>query len=251
MPTTDALLNDFAIRSFRDIADSDYIAARLSLRAQLIPQFLWQSLQALEKYLKCILVLNRIKAPKCHDLDELLKEFVKAKKFSLQLSSETEKFIEYLDTYGRFRYYETPYYTVGYELFDLDRAVWEVRRYARVLDYVLKRPDGAEVSMLREELKRNEAATKRPPQEFSIGGGFLERVLAKPTHPSRPGLVWHNLRFGKARRKRVMHSLTSLSGNSPLFLHPEILDEVLKYAFVPKDVANAYRTSQPKQTKAK
>jgi hypothetical protein len=48
-----------------------------------------------------------------------------------------------------------------------------------------------------------------------------------------------------------MHSLTSLSGNSPLFLHPEILDEVLKYAFVPKDVANAYRTSQPKQTKAK
>src|SRR5688572_4958760 len=58
-----ALLNNFAVRSFRDVADGDYIAARLSFRSQLIPQFLWQSLQAIEKYLKCILVLNRIKAP--------------------------------------------------------------------------------------------------------------------------------------------------------------------------------------------
>ena len=55
---TDILLNDFATRSFREIADCDYIAARLSYRAQLVPQFLWQSLQAIEKYLKCALVLN-------------------------------------------------------------------------------------------------------------------------------------------------------------------------------------------------
>jgi len=56
------LLNDFATRSFRDVADQDYIAARLSYRHGLIPQFHWQALQALEKYIKAILLYNRIKA---------------------------------------------------------------------------------------------------------------------------------------------------------------------------------------------
>ena len=44
------LLNDFATRSFREIADQDYIAARLSYRHGLYPQFHWQSLQAIEKH---------------------------------------------------------------------------------------------------------------------------------------------------------------------------------------------------------
>ncbi|MCA1796649.1 MAG: HEPN domain-containing protein [Geobacteraceae bacterium] len=56
------LINDFATRSFRDVADQDYIAARLSYRHGLYPQFHWQSLQALEKYLKAILLYNREQA---------------------------------------------------------------------------------------------------------------------------------------------------------------------------------------------
>lgn len=55
----EALMNDFATRSFRDIADQDYIAARLSYRYGLYSQFHWQSLQAIEKYLKAILLYNR------------------------------------------------------------------------------------------------------------------------------------------------------------------------------------------------
>ena len=62
------LINDFAIRSFRDIADYDYISARMAYRAKLLPQFLWLGLQAIEKYLKCILLLNRIKAKIIHNL---------------------------------------------------------------------------------------------------------------------------------------------------------------------------------------
>jgi hypothetical protein len=38
--TLDGLLNDFALRSFRDIADADYIAARMACRAALVTQFL-------------------------------------------------------------------------------------------------------------------------------------------------------------------------------------------------------------------
>lgn len=243
MTSTDILLNDFATRSFRDIADGDYIAARLSFRALLIPQFLWQSLQAIEKYLKCILVLNRIKAPKCHDLTQLLEAFERSKKFEVRMSAETHRFLKYLDTYGRFRYYETPYYTVGDELFCLDRAVWEIRRYARVIDYKAKFLDGREVYLLPHELERNKRAESRPPQEFSIIGGHLENILAKRDHPSRPALVWHNLYFGAGRRISVRHRRISSSGNSPLSLHPEILDEVLKYVFLPKDVVTAYRNA--------
>ncbi len=240
---TDILLNDFATRSFREIADCDYIAARLSYRAQLVPQFLWQSLQAIEKYLKCALVLNRIKAPKSHDLGELLASFEKAKKFEIRLSAETREFFTYLDTYGRFRYYETPYYTLGDELFRLDQAVWEVRRYARVIDYKLDVGVQKKVSLLEQELKRNEHAESRPPQEFRINGGHLEKVLAKSDHPSRPALIWHNLYFGSRRRKTVRYRHMSSSGNSPLSLHPELLDEVLKYVFLPKDVIMAYRNT--------
>lgn len=235
------LLNDFALRSFREIADGDYIAARLSFRSQLIPQFLWQSLQALEKYLKCILVLNRIKAPRSHSLEELLHAFENAGKFEIRMSAKTRKFLEYLDTYGRFRYYETPYHTFGNELFRLDHAVWEIRRYARVLDYKVSLPDGQELLGLEAELRRNERAEARSPQEFSIIGGHIEKILAKRDHPSRPALIWNNLYFGKSRRKHIRYRRFLMAGNSPLSLHPEILDEVLKYVFLPKDVVQAYR----------
>src|SRR3954451_19148338 len=56
------LLNDFAIRSFRDVGDGDYVSARVTYRAGLTMQYLWASQQAIEKYLKCILLLNRIPA---------------------------------------------------------------------------------------------------------------------------------------------------------------------------------------------
>ena len=241
MTKPEVLVNNFAIRSFRETADCDYIAARLSLRASLVPQFLWQSLQAIEKYLKCILVLNRVRAPKCHDLSQLLDEFSKANVFELRMSKGTSKFIEYLDTYGRFRYYETPYFAKGDELFQLDKAVWEIRRYARILDSVLTLPNGRKIKILNHELERNKRAESRPPQEFSIVGGYLEQILSKQDHPSRPALVWHNLYFGTGRRKTVRHRTSLRAGNSPLSLHPEILDEVLKYVFLPKDVVAAYR----------
>lgn len=243
MTPNEVLLNDFATRSFRDVADCDYIAARLSFRAQLVQQFLWQSLQAIEKYLKCILVLNRIKAPKCHDIAKILNEVESVGKFDVRLTEETRKFFVYLDKYARFRYFETPYYTIGNELFRVDRAVWELRRYARVLDYRVRVNENKEMHMLLHELTRNERAERRPFQEFSIVGGHLEAILAKPDHPSRSGLVWHNLFFGRTHRKRVKHRRVSSGGNSPLSLHPELLEEVLKYVFLPSDVIAAYRNA--------
>ncbi|MBD5749812.1 HEPN domain-containing protein, partial [Citrobacter freundii] len=50
------LLNNAAKRSFRDMADQDYLTARVCFKNNLPFQFLWMSQQAIEKYIKCILL---------------------------------------------------------------------------------------------------------------------------------------------------------------------------------------------------
>jgi len=240
----DPLINNFATRSFRDTGDGDYIAARLTYRAGLIPQFLWSSLQAIEKYLKCVLVLNRIRAPKGHDLVEILLVFEKNKNFDIRLTEGTRKFLLYIDTYARHRYYETPYYAKGEELNSLDRAVWEIRRYARPMNYSIRTSQGNDVDLLPHEIAANASAERHPPHRFTIIGGRLESIIANRDHPSREPLLWQNAFFGCKPRKTVTQRIRMESGNSPLSLHPEILDEVLKYVWLPKDVIHAYRNAR-------
>jgi HEPN domain-containing protein len=242
-PSTDALLNDFATRSFRDTADEDYIAARLAFRARLIPQFLWGSLQALEKYLKCILVLNRIKAARGHDLAAILAMFEKSAPFELRLTARSKKFLQFLDTYGRHRYFESSWYVMGGELVDLDRAVWEVRRYARIMQYEFHGANGLKRSALSIELAHNIDAESRHPQEFHVMNGRLESILDKKDHPARKPLIWQNGFFGRSRRRSVRLRSGLQGANSPLTLHPELLAEVREYVWLPKDVIEAYRTA--------
>lgn len=239
----EVLLNDFATRSFRDIADQDYISARLSYRAQLIPQFLWSSLQALEKYLKCILLLNRIQAKNVrHDLGAALHLIDKHAPFTLRLRESSRHLITHLDTYGRFRYLETPFHVKGLELPQLDFAVWEIRRYCKILNYERRSSNGESKPMLDLELKAIEQSENKPPQQFHLTGGMIESILKNKKHPARSALIWQNLCFGIALRKTVQMPHMFHATNSPLSLHPEILDEVLNYVFLPKDVIDAYRT---------
>jgi hypothetical protein len=81
-----ALLNDFAFRCFRDIGDGDYIVARQAFRQRLIQQALWSGLQAIEKYLKCILLVNRVVADELnHDLGKALALIRSELKFEVRL----------------------------------------------------------------------------------------------------------------------------------------------------------------------
>jgi HEPN domain-containing protein len=238
-----AFLNDFAIRCFRDTADGDYIAARMAYRAQLMPQFLWACLQAIEKYLKCILLLNRIKSDQAtHDLTACLQKIEASAKFKMHLSDFTHKFIVYLDRYGRFRYFEVPYYVMGQEIWLLDQAVWEIRRYCTVLDYSTPTADGGQVSRLERELKRIARSESVSPQKFVLSdGGKLENIIRDKKHRAREALIWNNGYFGNRIRKKLVMHATMHSANSPLSLHPEMLDEVTKYVYVPKDVKREYR----------
>jgi hypothetical protein len=239
----DAYLNDFATRSFRDTADHDYIMARAAYRAELDAQFLWSGLQAIEKYIKAILLYNRVAQPMKpderlgHHLDRGLKA-LEALPFRITLSETSHEIIEHLDTFGRFRYLDTPYYVRDNELLKLDKAVWEIRLYCRVIAHQMK-VGGEVVDMLPYHLADIERTLKDPRPVLGTSGQ-IETILSNKKHPARPALVWKNLFFNRHNRKTIKWRSRMHSVNSPLSLHPEILEEVVKYVWLPGEVRRAY-----------
>lgn len=218
----------------------DYIAARMLYRAGLVEQFHWQGLQALEKYLKAILLYNRVKAKRIgHDLSRALAKTGQLP-FELELTAPAHQLIEHLDKFGRFRYLEASYYIHGPKLVELDRTVWEIRRYCRVLKYEVKLPDGSVKQMLPIELESIEQSKNAPPYKFKIIGGALEKILDNKDNAAREPLVWQNGFFGSKHRKTVTMHIRRQGKNSPLSLHPEILDELKEYVYLSKEVIEAY-----------
>lgn len=200
------------------------------------------SQQAIEKYLKCILLLNRIPATNMyHYLCFGLNKVDRESGFQLSVSPDSRKLIEHLSRYGSHRYFETSYYSVGSEVFTLDRTIWEVRRYCTVLNYSLEKTDGQKKEMLGLELRRIKQSEKCAPQKFQLLGGYLEKIIRDKKHPARAALIWENLYFGKSLRRTVSHGRRFYAANAPLYLHPEILDEVQKYVLIPGKIADAYR----------
>lgn len=236
------LVNDFAIRSFRETADKDYIAARMAYRARLIQPFLWSALHCLEKYVKGILVLNRVKAHKGHSVLPGIERIKQHGKFELDLSADTVKFIKKLEDYGaEYRYYEVSYDIRPFDIVRFDRAVWELRRYCQPLDYDTVDINGKMVNLLTHELDRVHRAKAKDEKGTCVMGGFLEMIIEKKDHPAREALIWNNLFFGPSRRRGVKMRPDWEAGNSPFFLHPEIIDEVVKYVYIPKDIAEGVR----------
>ena len=237
------LVNDFAIRSFRETADKDYIAARMAYRARLIQPFRWSALHCLEKYVKGILLLNRVDAKNLgHSVLPGIERMKQHGKFELDLSADTAKFIKNLEDGGA----EDRYYLVSYDIeaFDIarfDRAVWELRRYCQPLDYDTVDINGKPVNSLTHEVDRIHRAKVKHEKGTCITGGILEKIIEKKDHPARESLIWNNLYFGPSRRKAVKMRPDWEAGNSPFFLHPEIIVEVAKYVTLPKDIAEGVR----------
>ncbi len=238
---THILVNDFALRSLRETADKDYVHARLAYRSKLVPQFLWSSLHALEKYVKCILVLNRIDATRVkHEVKAGLQRLNASGKFKIDLSKPAMSFVDRLEAGARFRYYETSYHAVDVDLPKLDRAVWELRRYCQPLDYAFE-VDGTAQDQLQNNLRRLRLALEAGEKGTCIAHGWLETVIETTTHSAREALLWKNLYFGKSKRTSVRIANFMEAGNSPLYLHPEIVDEVARYIYLPEKVKAAYR----------
>ena len=73
-----------------------------------------------------------------------------------------------------------------------------------------------------------------------IAGGHLEKILTNRENPAREHLLWHNGYFGRGRRTVTIRGGFS-AVNSGLIHTAELLEEILKYAYVPRDVVKVYR----------
>ena len=249
MPQTerDVILNTFAIRSFRDTADRDYIHARLAYRARLIPQFQWSALHCLEKYAKGILLINRIPAKSLrHEVSSALDLLAKYGKFTIKLSEPARELIDLLESGAEFRYFEVSYFSRRFDIVRLDTAVSELRRYCQVLDWEIDTPNGKH-NFFESGLAQIGHAAANKQTETCIMSGWLEGIIKDRKHPAREPLLWKNLFFGLSKRKTVKVHGYEEAGNSPLYMHPEILDDVVKYVYLPKRIANEWRTELSKR----
>lgn len=234
-------VNSFATQSFRDQADRDYVAARLACRFELMPQFLWAAQQAVEKYLKAIFLYNRINATNVrHDLAKAM-NLTKRLPFEIELSARSRSFLDHLAEYGEFRYIDVPYYVEGYAMVDLDLLIWELRRYCQVLDVfgkVLPPAEQAQLDTAKDQLSKS---SNMPKHKFRLSGGVLEKMLDENAHPSRSALLWNNFVYGVRSRSTVRVKEHVHVQNPLLYLYPEMLDELLKYVFIPRHLVDGYR----------
>jgi HEPN domain-containing protein len=228
-PKKTPYINDFASRCFRDVADEDYLAARAAFRSDLIFPILTNGHQALEKYLKAILLYNRRSSKNVgHDLEKALAAVKAIPDIKFDFPPRVEETIKYFEDYGRSRYFEVSYHKRGDACLRLDHAVWSIRRYCRYLRAVL--PDGT--SMRDKTVAMLQAKqTLDAPHKYRIVGGYLEKILDQQV--SRPKarelLVWKNFYYGGRHRQIIKKYKNSWSAaNSPLSMHPEIYDDVKK-----------------------
>lgn len=179
-------------------------------RLGLIEQFQWSALQAIEKYLKAILLYNGYSAKGLsHNLMEALRRVEKITEFNIQLQDEERSLIQHLDENGQNRYLEQYSFTLGEELLWLDSTVWSLRRYCQVLNHTITDTKGQCVNMLELNLKAiHSDFYKKNPQKFRLIGGFLETVLDRNKEKGlREQLIWKNFKYGK-RRKNVIKNFT-------------------------------------------
>ena len=196
-------------------------------------------------------MINRIPAKHIgHDLSKAL-EFTHQLPFKISFSRSSRDFIKHIDTFGRFRYLEGSFYVTGPKLIELDKTVWEIRRYCKSINYEIRLNDGYMRNMLELELKRIELSEQESPNKFRLFGGYLEKVVIDKNHPARRPLIWQNAFFGSSSRSRITMRVPNSATNAPLSLHPEILDEIIKYVHLPKEIIFAYRSEITKRSRAK
>lgn len=215
------ILNTFANDVFRMQADCDYISARASYKMHLRQQFLWSALQAVEKYLKAILLFNGksskfycVTAPKRilfrHDLDALYTEVKKITPLRFDIDPKGEEFLTYLHKQGENRYMDKSAYMERDAIHQLDALVWEIRRYCQ---YIPDRESGSQTvtpnmyeSFIQEITKPSH---KKNPQLFRLMAGnrdHLQDVIERqPKDPARKALVWMNICYGKKSRRQLTH----------------------------------------------
>lgn len=226
--------NNFIFRSFRDLADCDYIAARSTHRLKLYDQFSWSALQAIEKYLKSIILFYDGDTRNLgHDLIKSLDRVETIKEINWDFDANIRKFLEYLTIYGSDRYFSFPRFTEGNELILLDYSIWNIRRYCE--DFYWLKALGRYDSHVKwiQSKKCEEVANK-----FRLyGGGYLEKVLEnKKLSNLREVLVYKNLYYGKYKKRSIKIQVNITSSNPSHFNFPELYSWLISRVKMPPGI---------------
>lgn len=236
-------INDFANRSFRDLADQDYVSARVAYRNEFDQQFRWCSLQAIEKYLKAILLYNRISSKGLgHDLTKALQRVQSVTELDFSVPSEVEEFIDYISIYGADRYLSHPTHLKDTALLTLDRSVWCIRRYCFFM-----RQKIIVNGQVKELFESNKQKAKNPyfeehQHKYKLFGGHLEKIVDKRL-PAYDDLVWKNFFFGRVKKHKIKNFRFRMSSQNPTHaLHKEVFGTLDSLVDFPKAVRKFYES---------
>ena|ERR1051326_354604 len=123
------LNDDFVRRSFRDVADQDYVLARVGYRYELYLQLVTLGHQAIERYLKAILLFNDLPTKHIkHNIVHALADVRTRLPFAVTIPMDVDEFVARLNRQAS-RYFENSFGATARTLVALDRAVWHIRRY--------------------------------------------------------------------------------------------------------------------------
>lgn len=230
------ILTDIARRSFRDVADDDYITARMCFIHKLYPQYIWHSQQAIEKYLKGILLFNKQSAKNLgHNLIKAHERIVKSlSPIGVNLTEQTLNYLKHLDTWGENRYFEKPHFmTPNNNIDKLDKAVWEIRRFCR--NFEVGKNKAKKVNLV--ELKAIQDATSHT-KLLHFNNGKLEKIAKAKNHIHYGFLITCNKYFGDydGDIPSPLHAI-----NPTQTLHAEYFEELNKYIQFPEDVVQAFQ----------
>jgi len=216
----------FIERSFRDVADQDYVLARIAYRYDLRLQFVWLAQQAAEKYLKALLLYNGRSAKRFrHSVVPAYDEVLRIHDIPFEFPASTRNFMQYLDDRAS-RYFEYSFYVTTKTLVALDRTVWFLRRYCEYIRGTTHDTDGQVVDRLQREIQwRGNALYLTKPYRFTMFHGYLESVLRDRSCKLRPFLTWSNLYFAR-RRRTSPDASRGFSTNSAIALDPSLVAEL-------------------------
>lgn len=225
-----------------DMADRDYLAARICWRTRLPEQFLWSALQCVEKALKTILLLNDMSARDLsHNVEKALTRVDGIVDLQFSIQKDVRTFIGYLNRFGQNRYLERGFYMRGMELLTLDKTFWYLRRYCwniRAHARAAKRPEAELLASYAKCFSGQRHLDS--PMRFHLSSGYLENTLAgKNGKEQYKALVWKNVFFGKRDKGTFSFSSMSWSASPAHFRHPDVFADLAKIIDFPPDVKRA------------
>lgn len=174
------LINDFARRSFRDSAIRIIFRLELHIGTNSISSSGGALYQAIEKYLKAILLYNQESAKKLgHDVHKALTRVKSIAGLDFTVPNDVAEFVEFLADYGPDRYLSHPTHLREFALLTLDKSVWCIRRYCFYMRGEIETSDGTKDLLTINKQKATNPYYEKNRHKYRLMGGYLEKIIDK------------------------------------------------------------------------